>query len=451
MKKNSKKKKLIAAAAALALIAAISGTFAWLTAQDQRINRAESAAVNDDSVILKENWEPSPLVAGTEAKKEVSVINSGNANVFVRVSYEEVLKHLTNKGEISYDTEADRATAKYNPATATTDLGKDMPVTFNMKAAIDEGYKLVPNAQVLSAPSTPVDSKIVLLAKGGKVPTGLTGGFTENLTTKIVYEYETHADNAGLTPGQAGYDATKNKYQSMTCSVDYNAASEANNAGETWTYTVSTLKYGYYKDGYKNTVANWAASTLPDAAGTVPSIGTANEGNALLGTKDTRYGVDYDYRTTALGISAIPAPAPATITDQKPIASSAQYGVQADTNGMTKSHIRVEYGTDIAAVPTTAPIEVPADKWVYNAEDGWFYYTSPLVSGQTSPDLLKKLVFQKDMGAEYTNASYDLVVKMEAIQATKEALTDSTGWNLGNGSALTGDTAVIVDRLLKGI
>ena len=40
MKKNSKKKKLMAAAAALALIAAISGTFAWITAQDQRINRA---------------------------------------------------------------------------------------------------------------------------------------------------------------------------------------------------------------------------------------------------------------------------------------------------------------------------------------------------------------------------------------------------------------------------
>ena len=48
MKNSSKKKKLLAVAAALAIIAVLSGTFAWLTAQDQRINRAESAAVNDD-------------------------------------------------------------------------------------------------------------------------------------------------------------------------------------------------------------------------------------------------------------------------------------------------------------------------------------------------------------------------------------------------------------------
>ena len=54
MKNSSKKKKLLAVAAALAIIAVLSGTFAWLTAQDQRINRAESAAVNDDSVTVKE-------------------------------------------------------------------------------------------------------------------------------------------------------------------------------------------------------------------------------------------------------------------------------------------------------------------------------------------------------------------------------------------------------------
>ena len=95
--------------------------------------------------------------------------------------------------------------------------------------------------------------------------------------------------------------------------------------------------------------------------------------------------------------------------------------------------------TDIATLDT--------GKWVYNKEDGWFYYTAPLKSGETTPDLLKKLVFESAMGVEYTNATYDLVVKMEAIQATEEALTDSAGWNLGGGAAPTGDTLAIVNKL----
>ncbi|MFD1900558.1 hypothetical protein GQR36_12225 [Enterococcus termitis] len=70
------------------------------------------------------------------------------------------------------------------------------------------------------------------------------------------------------------------------------------------------------------------------------------------------------------------------------------------------------------------------DKWTYNKEDGYFYYTSPVNSGATTPHLLKKLVFTNAIGTEYTNATYDLIVKMEAIQATKEALTDTAGWNL---------------------
>ncbi|MEO1768826.1 hypothetical protein [Candidatus Enterococcus ferrettii] len=438
MKKNSKKKKLMAAAAALALIAAISGTFAWITAQDQRINRAESAAVNDDSVVLKEQWEPMPLVAGTEAKKEVSVSNTGNASVFVRISYEEVLKHLTEKGDVKYDP-ATTTNAKYTYVANDTGLGKHMPVNANAASMFSDGYKIVPTAQVTGL--TAQDSNVKLLAKGGKVVDPLTGSISNNLETKIVHEYYTDPANNTLNPGDPGYNATLNKYQAMTC--DINVTNEnSSNDGKDWNFTVSNVEYGYYKDGYKHTVANWAKSTLPDEAG-------AASGNALLGTNGVRYSVDYNYTNTAAGLGAgftIPGPTPATVADQKPIASTTNYGLQADTTGLGKNHIRVGYGADITDVATLAN-----SKWVYNEEDGWFYYTVPLKSGETTPDLLKKLVFESALGVEYTNASFDLVVKMEAVQATKDALTDSAGWNLGNGAAPTGDTAAIVTKLVAGI
>lgn len=416
MKKNSKKKKLMAAAAALALIAAISGTFAWLTAQDQRINRAESAKVSDDSVTVVEVWEPKPLLPGTEATKEVSVSNTGNANVFVRVSYEEVLKHLTDKGVVTYSDSTTVPTAKYTYVADDPGLGKNMPLDFNYDKLIADGYTELPAAQV-----TGLEAGTKLLVKGGKTIEPVTGKVTYSWTYKITHEY------------------TTGKYQSMNCDTVIAAENSSNDAKD-WDFTVSNLTYGYYKDGYKHSVVNWAKSTLPDEAGAV-------SGNALLGTQGTRYDVKYDYRDTTLGVSPIPGETPATNTDQIPTNQS-QKGVQADSaaTALGKSHIRIGYSASITDVAT-----LTADQWVYNEDDGWFYYTSPLKTGTTSNKLLEKLIYESQMGTEYDNASYDLVVKMEAIQATKEALTDSLGWNLGDGSAPTGDTLDIVNALIARI
>lgn len=408
-KNSSRKKKMLAAAAALAIIAVLSGTFAWLTAQDQRINRAESAAVSDDSVTVKETWEPKPLVPGTEATKEVAVSNTGSASVFVRVSYEEVLKHLTEKGAVKYDP-ASVAGAKYTYVADDAGLAKHMPVNFNGAKAIADGFIEVPAGQV-----TGLEAGTKLLVKGGKTIDPVTNKETISYEAKMMHEY------------------TTDKFQAMQFNISVNNENSSL-AAEDWDFTLTDVKYGYYENGYANTVVNWAQSSLADAAGTVT-------GHSLLGTTGTRYSVNYDYTTAGLGLSSIPAVSPATAAAQIPTATGNK-NVQADTNGLGKSSIRIGYGTDMTDVAT-----LDNNKWVYNADDGWFYYTGTLASGQTTPDLLKKLAFESDMGVEYTNASYDLVVKMEAVQASDEALEDSAGWNLGGGSTPTGDTLAIVNKL----
>lgn len=400
MKNSSKKKKLLAVAAALAIIAVLSGTFAWLTAQDQRINRAESAAVSDDSVKVVEKWEPKPLVPGTEATKEVSVSNTGNTNVFVRVSYEEVLKHLSDNGNITAD-----ATGKYDPAN--TELDDDMPVAFDYAKALADGFVLVPIGQVTGA-----STNEHFLVKGGKSVDTLTGITTYNYEVKMAYEYSAGKYQL-MKPGQI--------VPSNDSSLD----------AKDWDFTITNLTYSYYKDGFKNTVVNWAESSLADEAGN-------NTGYSLLGTTGSRYGVDYDYTLAALNIPSLPGHTPATAPTQIPTAAGDK-NVQADTNGILKSMIHIKYGGDMTDVATLA-----SGKWVYNKEDGWFYYTEALGSGVTTPNLLEKLVFDAAMGKEYTSATYDLIVKLEVIQATKEALTDDAGWKLDNNKP---DTAKIIAKL----
>lgn len=414
MKKNSKKKKLMAAAAGLALIAAISGTFAWITSQDQRVNKVSSSAVVDNSVTINEEWEPKPLVAGTEATKKVSISNTGTASVFVRVSYEEVLKHLTNKGDVKYAPTTGTGavpTAKYTYVANDPGLGKHMPVD-----TLVTGYVEATNVTGLE-PSTK------LFVKGGRIVDGVTGAISYNDEAKVVHEY------------------TTGKYQVMNATVTApNKSTETSNDAKDWTYTVSDSQYGYYENGYKHTVANWAKSSLEDEAGSVT-------GNALLGTSGNRHGVTYNYTTTTLGLGAIPSESVTTNTAQIPTGAG-QKAVQADTDttGLDKSEINVNY---TAAVIGQAALATATDNWIYNSEDGWFYYTQPLKNGVTTAELLDKLVFGSAMGKEYTNASYDLVVKMEAIQATPEALTDSTGWKLDITPATKPITKAIYDKLTQ--
>lgn len=401
MKNSSKKKKLLAVAAALAIIAVLSGTFAWLTAQDQRINRAESAAVSgDDSVKVIEKWDPKPLVAGTEAGKEVAVSNTGKTSVFVRLSFEEVLKHLADNGKITAD-----ATGKYNPAN--TALDDDKPVTFDYDKAIADGFVEVPSARVTGA-----GANEKFLVKGDKNVDQLTLIETYNYEVKMAFEYES------------------GKYQLMKAGKVVIDDENGSNQAKDWTFTVSNLTYSYYKGGFKNTVVNWAESSLADEAGN-------NTGYSLLGTEGTRYGVNYNYTLSGLNIPALPGHTPASDTKQIPTAGGLK-DVQADTNGISKSMIHINY-SDITDITTLA-----SGKWVYNSEDGWFYYTEPLGSGVTTPNLMDKLVFDAAMGEEYNSATYDLTVKLEVIQATKEALTDSAGWKMDDSKP---NTAKIVAKL----
>jgi len=78
---------------------------------------------------------------------------------------------------------------------------------------------------------------------------------------------------------------------------------------------------------------------------------------------------------------------------------------------------------------------INAGKWFYNTADGYFYYIGELLPGTTSPLLLNSVALDEDAGNEYAQITYDLNVKMEAIQNTADALAE---WvpNSGGTAAL---------------
>ena len=163
-------------------------------------------------------------------------------------------------------------------------------------------------------------------------------------------------------------------------------------------------------------------------------------GHALLGTHGDKHGVSYDYRADSMNdpALAIPLPTPndaaqALDAARIPTGTAGDYGVKADKEAFGKNLIKIGYTTNIADI--TGTLTPKADKWVYNPTDGWFYYTKMLAAdGGYTELLMNHLYFDASMKDEYTGASYDLVVKMEGIQASDEALKASDGWDFGTAA-----------------
>ncbi|MDR1264898.1 MAG: hypothetical protein LBK42_04855 [Propionibacteriaceae bacterium] len=85
-----------------------------------------------------------------------------------------------------------------------------------------------------------------------------------------------------------------------------------------------------------------------------------------------------------------------------------------------------------------AALSQPAnDQWYYNAGDGFFYYIGRVGPGLVTPQLLNSLSLDVTADSGYSGLRLDLIVNLEAIQNTKEAITADSGWGLKDTTLLT--------------
>lgn len=435
MKKQRKQKKLLALAAILALVSLIAGTFAWVTAQDQRVNRMESAAVSDGSVSVTEKFQPGPIQPGGSTVKEVSVTNAGNQKVYVRVSYEEYLKALTGKGvQTQKTTPFDPATL--NDVTKKAGIGVDWPVNTTVTIT-------VPNTTYYGY--NDITSKVEGLPAGVKVIAD--GVYTKDAATGVITDTTKYAAYYPYILNENTY------YQKMDISLAIKERSFDTPVTDwKFTYTDASAKYYVYEGGFNLTLKNWGTSVL--TAKDKSTGPTAPTGSALLGYQGDRYETKYDYRNVTDGgiikdadltaaVAAVKGATNTATAKQYPTAANDETHIQADS--ALGGYITLKYGADIVE-PTTAAITA-GEQWVYNPEDGWFYYLQAVDSGKRTKDLLKNVNYDAKIKDEYANATYDLGVKMEAMQYSDAALTADDGFGLKTDATANPISAAIFNAL----
>ncbi len=401
-KKSNKKKKLLGTAAVLALLAGVAGTFAWQTFQDQKLNRVKAAEVVSDAVKITEDWSKTPITPGGSATKDVKVTNAGDVQVFVRASFEEVMKHLASQGK---ETEQDKPT-EYNSDSAKLTDDIAVPYAGDNATLTAQGWTNVTgNTTGLPTISDPLTGDVQVWATGAATPNPVTPSQIQySFEYKVFYHYKI---------------GTTDYYQKMGADVSHDGKAAAGATVDTWNISLANPKYYVYKGGYEYLTANWAKSNLVSQY--APSGTTNPTDTTLIGYSGTNNGETFDYTTTA----GVPAPTAISTYSTTLPTTGAKLGIHTDTAaafGGTKGEITITYGS---MTDTTA---LAADNWVYNSEDGWFYYLAKLdtsysasgVAGTTN-SLIKSLNYGSTNDGRYQNVTFDLTAKIEAVQANDKA------------------------------
>lgn len=392
-KSNSKKKKALLGLAALAaIVALVSGTYAWDVIKDQRINRVSTRQLSDpDSVKIVENWSPpKKWTPGTTAVKEVQVSNTGDTPVLVRVSFEEVLKQLASFGK-----ETDAAAAYDKAKIALTD---DVPVevTINETALQADGW-------VDISTKAKVTGTTKVFARGKAEADTINNG--------VNFSYEVMAFN--------NYDT--GKYQKTVIDLKLKSNPTAGQTVDQWDWDGEgkAVKYRVYAGGYKYSMANWTTDKVSD----------------LLNTAGTKYSVEYDYTPAGTGMTADAIKA-AIETAKKPTAAvvaAEQDKLPAMLNANLPKEgnaagdsLQINFTDKLKALPTLED-KKGFDQWFYNEADGYFYYLKKLGTGKTTEQLLKSLTLDNKANEAYINMTYDLIVKSDAVIADADAVSEVWG------------------------
>lgn len=75
------------------------------------------------------------------------------------------------------------------------------------------------------------------------------------------------------------------------------------------------------------------------------------------------------------------------------------------------------------------------ESWV-DGENGFWYYKKPLEPGATTPNLFDTVTFSKDMGNDYMNCKFNIIVSAQAVQSDNngvgQSVLDVAGWPESN-------------------
>ncbi|MGY3747806.1 hypothetical protein ACWN8P_11155 [Vagococcus salmoninarum] len=392
-KKTNKRKKVMAVAASASLCALMLGTFAWDVYKAEKENKFGNALVGG-SIEIEEIFEDPHMTPGKELKKQVKLVNTSSSDVFARASFEESMKILQNAGP--NDPNKKHVTSLDATTLLPTTNDKAIPIV------LDVGYYV----------------------KQAAANTDPTVGWADITAT-------TKADGAVLDAGVQVF--AKLNVQTITSST---GDKEYKVTGEYVAYRAFDIANSNMGEISKNIVVKLPGTTDKVAL----SAGPATKEQFKINF-DKHTGTISGYDMIDFGYDFYDGLKPAE--EHNWAGDVALFGLVGDTHPAVKDTSAVDplitlgYNASVEAAPTP-------NKWVYNAEDGYFYFLKVLTPEDQTDEFLATVALDASAGTEYAYLDYSLHIEGQAVLVNKAAVEAEFGLT----SASLGTSKLIYDALI---
>ena len=415
MSKKKRERRVLIGAMIVAGVITAGSTFAWFTSKDEVTNRL-TASANYGVSIVEDFTPPEDLTPGQSVNKDVSAVNTGSVDAFVRMGIENMLEITIPGTQAVTVTASSTTTAPYTDytfaLTGVTDLTKavklsttktqnaDGSLSADEVTTLQAGGELV----VAASKSVRVDEQPVRSGayKAADYEYDATGKFTPTTAGLYLFRRTVTEGAANNVPEYSGYYFDGTDYYALatkpnTVYVDATITETAQGEGSVVS-GISGLKL-------KTTETKAAADTASKLTMTFMEDATTVATDAADATKIK---VVYNPTTTT----------PDTTDDD------VTFWI----------NLAADWATNWTYVAPSSSIAPTNGTNNIGAALGYFYYNDDLEAGATSARLIDSIKMDEGVTQDaYIDLTYDINVILESVQVTKDEnqkeTTDSiSGW-----------------------
>lgn len=407
-KKSAREKRVLVASLLVAAVMIGGSTFAWFTSKDEVTNRLTASA--DYGVSIVEDFTPpEEWLPGQKINKDVSAVNTGNVDAYVRLAILNDLKLNVKGAGVAVDANAttmpdrpatEKAFAELNftpvgESTQTGDANASLKKP-NEVTTLQAGGTLVwtPDGAV-----KPTDKQNV--SAGDDVTNNAADyeeadQFKPNKTGLYLFRRTVYEGDNSKTVKYSGYfyDATAQKY--------YALETEPGTIYATGTFTT-------YEEGEEDAPEN-PTEILKSVSGI--KLATTKEETVQNTDTDTTKLIDIKWYSSAMDAETATATT-AGANDAKWI----QLTYEAVSGNPVK--LNIELANDWAENWTYVQTN-NAPKVDDKNDFGYFYYNNIIKAGYTTPKLIESVTLDSTVTQDaYNDLVYDLTVALDSVQIAK--------------------------------
>lgn len=433
-----KKEFLRYSIAALLFFLLLLSVLIWQNNQSIRIRQMMDENEVFEKIEILEEWQENMNLAGMAIQRTIRVMNASDVSVFVRASFEEILRYVpVDSEEILLDQAANEANAP-----------ELLPVIsrFNENEILARGYQNVTN-QVSGIKHSVTDGQVMVWISEADIEELASkeddlekqselhpDGLSDTLDSDQNSEESSQPDMIDDQSNDSQEPISVNAHFSYSYRQDLQPVMQKMNGEllllnpqdlpDQWLFEASSLSYSYYAEDYRYLVRNWAQSQLASPF----SSNEETTGFVYLGQQGTVDNLPFDYTTTDSGLGT---------AFQLPEAISAFPDASGFYPNQTVKRLSsFVTGEPAQLIPESIMIEFGAvsdyrqirrDTWIYNPDDGWFYYSLPINMSYhyegnygVTQSLIEQLNIDSSV-ADDPHLTYELLPKVEVIQTSDQA------------------------------